>query len=220
MKSVFSQKYNQLICHFLSKYFTLYPLKTLARRSWLTSTTSPPPPHQPVAGEPVVSSRARFHRRRHTAEPGRHGVPLVEPHAAPEGVAAGGTLGALLGRHLQELAGLAREGLRRSDGGRKQSGNQALSFFTLRHKLEGKASSRRATGRASHSCTLVENSPQPGGNLILTSCFTLRPSPRSHSPPAEPSSLAHLPDSALPHTRRSQMLLQASQEHRLRCKKK
>ena len=64
-----------------------------------------------VAGEPVVSACTAVvrGRRRQATEPCRCGVPLVEADAAAQGVAARGALGAVLGRHLQELARLAGE---------------------------------------------------------------------------------------------------------------
>lgn len=155
------------------------------------------PPHRPVAGEPVVSSQARLQRRRHAAEPGGHGVPLVEAHSAPEGVAAGGALGALLGRHLQELSGLAGEGLVGRKEETKWKMKRETSFsFRLEVQRKGKASGERLDAQVT-AFQWNMPPPPPRGNLILTSCFTLCQPPRSHLPPAEPSSPAHLPDSAL-----------------------
>lgn len=66
----------------------------------------------PVAGELGISVGVVPQGGCHATEPSRHAVPLVEAYTAAEGVASSCALGALLGRHLQELPGFAREGWR------------------------------------------------------------------------------------------------------------
>lgn len=67
------------------------------------------PTLRPVAAEPGVSAGAVFQCGCQATESSWHGIPLVEADAAAEGVAPRRALRTLLGRHLQELPGLAGE---------------------------------------------------------------------------------------------------------------